>query len=156
VRVSGGLSACRANHIALHSSVGTMAIAMLARHRFGRGGSGLSRARTSSRGGGALEATSVPTLTRPALTRSDWPVTEWPFGVNLRRTAAPALGPVIPGERPASLETHLLRALDVAAVWGCPSNTRSTALRFLGIHQENHFSPGSILMIDHPKRTEYK
>jgi hypothetical protein len=41
--------------------------------------------------------------------------------VNLRRLAAPALGPVIHGQRPASLETHFRRAFDVAAVWGCPN-----------------------------------
>ena len=40
-----------------------------------------------------------------------------------------ALCPVIHGQRPASLETQFRRALDVAAVWGWPHNTK--ALRFV-------------------------
>jgi hypothetical protein len=51
---------------------------------------------------------------------------------------------------------HFRRALDIASVWGWPHNTKALRFRFLGIHQRNHFSAGSILVIDDPKRTDDK
>jgi hypothetical protein len=78
------------------------------------------------------------------------------FRVNLRRLAAPALGPVVHGQRPASLETHFRRALGVAAVWGWPHNTK--ALRFVvRVYISRTISaPVLFWRLTNPKRTEYK
>ena len=70
-RITFDLSDCHASHIALHSSVGAMRDRHARAARFARGEIGFSRALPTSWGGGAHEATSVPTLTR-----SDWRVTK--------------------------------------------------------------------------------
>ena len=69
-QITFDLADCRASHIALHSSVGAMATAMLARqHCMRRNRYFKGTADFLERG--ALEATFIPVLTR-----SDWRVTE--------------------------------------------------------------------------------